>query len=48
MSATIISAPPARNVFVDQELHASNGYVMLGVGLALIVVSCWLATRQSS
>ena len=43
MSATIISAPPARNVFVDQELHASNGYVMLGIGLALIAVSCWLA-----
>src|SRR5262252_2766597 len=43
MSATIISAPPARNVFVDQELHAGNGYVMLGVGLVLIAVSCCLA-----
>jgi regulator of protease activity HflC (stomatin/prohibitin superfamily) len=43
MSATIVSAPPARNVFVDQELHASNGYVMLGIGLALIAVCCWLA-----
>jgi regulator of protease activity HflC (stomatin/prohibitin superfamily) len=43
MSATIISAPPARTAFVDRELHAGNGYVMLGIGLALIAVSCWLA-----
>jgi regulator of protease activity HflC (stomatin/prohibitin superfamily) len=42
MSATIISASPTRNVFVDRELHAGNGYVMLGIGLALIVVSCCL------
>jgi regulator of protease activity HflC (stomatin/prohibitin superfamily) len=43
MSATIISAPPARTAFVDRELRAGNGYVMLGIGLALIAVSCWLA-----
>ena len=43
MSATIISAPPAHSAFVDTELHAGNGYVMLGIGLALIAVSCWLA-----
>ena len=43
MSATIISAPPARSAFVDRDLHAGNGYVMLGIGLALIAVSCWLA-----
>ena len=43
MSATIISTPPARSAFVDRELHAGNGYVMLGIGLALIAVSCWLA-----
>ena len=43
MSATIISAPPARSAFVDRELHAGNGYVMLGIGLALVAVSCWLA-----
>src|SRR5262249_18803740 len=43
MSATIISAPPARSVFVDRELLAGNGYVMFGIGLALIAVSCWLA-----
>ena len=43
MSATIISAPQAHSAFVDRELHAGNGYVMLGIGLALIVVSCWLA-----
>jgi regulator of protease activity HflC (stomatin/prohibitin superfamily) len=43
MSATMISAPPARSAFVDRELHAGNGYVMLGIGLALIAVSCWLA-----
>jgi regulator of protease activity HflC (stomatin/prohibitin superfamily) len=42
MSATIISAPPARTAFVDRELHAGNGYVMLGIGLALIAISCWL------
>jgi len=43
MSATIISAARARSAFVDKELHAGNGYVMLGIGLALIAVSCWLA-----
>ena len=43
MSATIVSAPPVRSTFVDKELHAANGYVMLGIGLALIAVSCWLA-----
>ena len=43
MSATIISALPARTAFVDRKLSAGNGYVMLGIGLALIAVSCWLA-----
>jgi regulator of protease activity HflC (stomatin/prohibitin superfamily) len=43
MSATIISALPARTAFVDRKLPAGNGYVMLGIGLALIAVSCWLA-----
>jgi len=42
MSATIISAARARSAFVDKELHAGNGYVMLGIGLALIAVACWL------
>ena len=42
MSATIISAPRARSAFVDKELHAGNGYVMLGIGLALIAVACGL------
>jgi len=43
MSATIISAPPVRSAFVDKEIHAGNGYVMLAIGLALIALSCWLA-----
>ena len=43
MSATVISALPARTAFVDRKLPAGNGYVMLGIGLALIAVSCWLA-----
>src|SRR6516162_9236651 len=43
MSATIVSAPPARRAFVDRKLHAGNGYVMLGIALALLAVSCWLA-----
>jgi regulator of protease activity HflC (stomatin/prohibitin superfamily) len=43
MSATIISAQPARRAFVDEELNAGNGYVMLAISLALIAVSCWLA-----
>ena len=43
MSATMISALPARPAFVDRKLPAGNGYVMLGIGLALIAVSCWLA-----
>ena len=38
MSATIISAPPARSApsvrsaFADKELYAGNGYVMLIIG----------------
>src|SRR6516164_9119521 len=43
MSATNISVPPDRSAFVDRELHAGNGYVMLAIGLASIAVSCWLA-----
>ena len=43
MSATIISAPPARSEFLDRELHAGNGYVMLAIGFALIAFACWLA-----
>ena len=43
MSATIISVPPDRSAFVDRELHAGNGYVMLAIGLASIAVSGWLA-----
>src|SRR5262249_57501971 len=43
MSATMVSAPPARSRFVDKELRAGNGYVMLALGVALIAVSCWLA-----
>ena len=43
MSATIISVLPTRTAFVDRKLHAGNGYVMLGIGLVLIAVSCWLA-----
>jgi regulator of protease activity HflC (stomatin/prohibitin superfamily) len=43
MSATIVSAPPARSAFADRELGAANGYLMLAIGLAFIAVSCWLA-----
>lgn len=43
MSGTIVSARPARSAFVDKELHARNGYVMLAIGLALIAISFWLA-----
>ena len=43
MTATIISALPARTAFVDRKLPAGNGYVMLGIGLALIAVSGCLA-----
>src|SRR5215469_6917967 len=47
MSAAIISAPPARSAFVDRELHAGNGYVILAIGLALIAVFCWLAYTRA-
>ncbi len=43
MSGSIIPAPPARSAFVDKQLRAGNGYVMLAIGLALIAISCWLA-----
>jgi regulator of protease activity HflC (stomatin/prohibitin superfamily) len=43
MSATIMSGPLVRGAFADRELHAVNGYVMLAIGLALIVVAGWLS-----
>jgi len=43
MSATMMSAPSARGAFVDKDLHAANGYVMLAIGLALVAISGWLA-----
>jgi regulator of protease activity HflC (stomatin/prohibitin superfamily) len=43
MSATITSAPSPRRIFVDKELWACNGYVMLAIGLALIALFCWVA-----
>lgn len=42
MPAAITSTPPARGAFVDKELHAGNGYVMLGIALGLIAVFVWL------
>src|SRR5260370_7014352 len=46
MSATIISAPPARSAFVDREFHAGNTNVILGIALALFSVSICLPSTQ--
>jgi regulator of protease activity HflC (stomatin/prohibitin superfamily) len=43
MSAAINSGPPVRSAFADKELHAINGYVILVIGLALILVGGWFA-----
>lgn len=43
MSATMMSAPPVRGTFADKELHAINGFAMLAIGAASIVICCWLA-----
>jgi len=35
-------APPRRSAFVDKELRAVNGYLMIAIGLVLIAVCSWL------
>ena len=42
MSNTSASGPPRRNMFVDRELRAANGYLMIAIGLAVIAVCAWL------
>ena len=42
MSTTSASGPPRRNMFVDRELRAANGYLMIAIGLAVIAVCAWL------
>jgi regulator of protease activity HflC (stomatin/prohibitin superfamily) len=43
MSATSALAPPRRSTFVDRELLARNGYIVIAIGLVLIAVCSWLA-----
>ena len=42
MSTTSAFDPPRRSTFVDKELRAANGYVMIAIGLVVIVVCAWL------
>lgn len=42
MSTTSASGPPRRSMFVDRELRAANGYLMIAIGLAVIAVCAWL------
>jgi regulator of protease activity HflC (stomatin/prohibitin superfamily) len=37
------SAPTRRSTFVDEQLRAGNGYVVIAIGLVLIAVCAWLA-----
>jgi regulator of protease activity HflC (stomatin/prohibitin superfamily) len=41
MSTTSTSDPPRRGMFVDRELRAANGYLMIAIGLAVIAVCAW-------
>jgi regulator of protease activity HflC (stomatin/prohibitin superfamily) len=43
MSTTSALAPPRRSTFVDRELLARNGYIVIAIGLVLIAVCSWLA-----
>src|SRR5712672_2529762 len=42
MSTTSAFDPPRRSMFVDKELRAANGYVMIAIGLVVIAVCAWL------
>jgi regulator of protease activity HflC (stomatin/prohibitin superfamily) len=42
MSTTSTLAPPRRGTFVDRELLARNGYIVIAIGLVLIAVCSWL------
>ena len=42
MSTTSALAPPRRSTFIDKELQAINGYIMIAIGLVLIAVCSWL------
>jgi regulator of protease activity HflC (stomatin/prohibitin superfamily) len=44
MSATSASATPGRGTFVDKEIQAVNGYVMIAIGVALFAVCLWLSS----
>lgn len=47
MSTTSALAPPRRSTFVDRELRAVSGYIMIAIGLVLIAV-CLLLTYIGS
>jgi regulator of protease activity HflC (stomatin/prohibitin superfamily) len=42
MSTTSALAPPRGSTFVDRELLARNGYIVIAIGLVLIAVCSWL------
>jgi regulator of protease activity HflC (stomatin/prohibitin superfamily) len=44
VSTISTSAAPSRSTFADRELQASNGYIMIAVGLVLIAVFAWLTS----
>ena len=43
MSTTPALAPPRRSTFVDKDVQAVNGYLMMAIGLILIAACAWLA-----
>jgi regulator of protease activity HflC (stomatin/prohibitin superfamily) len=45
MSTTSAFDPPRRSMFVDKELRAANGYIVIAIGLVVIVVCAWLVYR---
>jgi len=43
VSTTPALAPPRRSTFVDKDVQAVNGYLMMAIGLILIAACAWLA-----
>ena len=42
MSTSSAFDPPRRSMFVDKELRAASGYVMIAIGLVVTAVCAWL------
>jgi regulator of protease activity HflC (stomatin/prohibitin superfamily) len=44
VSSTSAPVPPRRSAFVDEQVWAGNGYIVIAIGLVLIAVCAWFAS----